>query len=231
MVCGAISALPFVLTLAAAGPVVIGTEAPFPPYTYVDAAGRISGVDHDIGTEICTRLRLRCAWVNTRFNALIPGLIAGKFDLIIGGIAVTPARAAVVSFSIPYDKSDDTVEYLGRAGAPAPDAAVTGVQSGTVQEAFLQGTGRRYLSYPTTQAAIDALVAGKVDLALVPYAADDETLQTAGLSAQYEDSVPDAGTALAVCDGTSGLLQPINATLQAMLDDGTIDAIFARWGN
>ena len=52
---GAIALAVTGLVLAASEPVVIGTDAPFPEYTYVDEAGEITGFERDVMDEVCTR--------------------------------------------------------------------------------------------------------------------------------------------------------------------------------
>jgi len=229
MACAGTLATLAVLTLASAEPVVIGTEAPFPNYTLLDASGQITGIDRDIGDALCDRLEWRCTWVNTRFDHLIPGVMTGQFDLIIGGIAVTPERQQLVSFTLPYDHSDHEVSFLGRADAPPPETARIGVQSGTIHESHLRNSGRPPVAFGTVDETIDALIAGQIDLAFVPFQFDDPRVQAAGLSAVYAEPVPDLGTAIAVCKGNAALLDPLDAALTILIADGTIDTILARW--
>lgn len=229
---GAIASLVTGLVLAASEPVVIGTEAPFPAYTYVDEAGVITGHDRDLMDEICTRLALRCTWENARFDELIPGVMSGRFDIIIGGIAVTGERRDLVDFTQAFSDTSPEEWYVGHPGAPEPDSALVAVQSGTVHEARLKETGYRFRSYATEPQVLDAVAQGSVDLALGPFSSREDLapfFAANGLEFLYSEMIPDDGIAMAVCRGNTDLLDRLNATLDAMRADGTLELLEDRW--
>lgn len=229
---GAFAGIVAGLTLAASEPVVIGTEAPFPAYTYVDAEGTITGHDRDLMDEICTRLAWRCEWQNVHFDELIPGVMAGRFDIIIGGIAVTPERRDLVDFTEAIDSSDPEEWYLGPPDAPPPAEALIAVQSGTVHEAHLRKLGYRLITFATEPQVLQALVDGQADLALGPFSSRSDIQDFAdahGLQFLYSELIPDEGIAMAVCKGNTRLLDRLNATLDALRADGTLDRLEARW--
>lgn len=224
---GTITAMGLALTLASNEPVRFATEAPFPPYSYVDEAGEITGFERDVADEVCARARLTCVWENVQFDRLLPGVMAGEFDVILGGLAVTPDRMKLVDFSIAYNESSDIDVLYGRDGAPDPARARIGVQSGTIQEGHARAKGWDVIPYGTPQTVIDALLGGKVDLIFGSFG--DETADLPDILSLYDEEVPDMGTAMAVCKGNSALLTQLNTALDAMLQDGTIDDITARW--
>lgn len=227
MVCtGVIAAAGFALTLAAAEPVKFATEAPFAPYTLINDAGEIYGFEREIGDEVCARAHLTCQWQNVQFDQLLPGVMAGRFDVVLGGIAVTPERMKLVDFSLTYNETSDTDTLYGFEGAPAPDMARIGVQSGTIQESHARKKGWNAYSFATEKDVLNALREGKVDLVFGAYANVTDATDILPL---YDEEVPDLGTAMAVCHGNQALLTQLNAALEAMLSDGTIDEITARW--
>lgn len=224
---GTIAAMGLALTLASNEPVRFATEAPFPPYSYVDTFGEINGFERDVADEVCDRAHLTCVWENVQFVRLLPGVMAGEFDVILGGVAVTPDRMKLVDFSIAYNESSDIDVLYGRDGAPEPARARIGVQSGTIQEGHARAKGWDTTPYGTPQAVIEALLAGKVDLAFGSLS--EEVADLSDILPLYDEEVPDMGTAMAVCKGNSALLTQLNAALEAMIEDGTIDDITARW--
>jgi polar amino acid transport system substrate-binding protein len=233
MVCAAtISSVMAGLMLANAGTLVIGTDAPFPAYSYVDAAGTITGYERDIMDQVCARAVLSCAWVDTTFDQLIPGVMEGTFDVVVGGIAVTDDRRRLVDFTTPYHSTDDTEWYIGRPGAPAPDAAMIAVQSGTVHDAHLQKSGRRHLGYSSEAEVLAALASGKADLAFGPFENREDMaalIAREGFEYLYSEALPDDGVAMAVCKGNTDLLDSLNRALDAMRADGTLATIDSRW--
>lgn len=229
---GAIAGAVASLVLAASEPVIVATEAPFPSYTFLSADGTITGYERDVMDEVCRRAALDCTWTNTTFDQLIPGVMSGEYDIVLGGMAVTEERRRLVSFTDPYYQTDGQEWYIGRPGAPAPERAHTAVQSGTVHEAHLRKLGLRYTSYRTEPEVLEALRSGSVDLALGPFETRDDItayLDANGIDFLYSDLIPDEGVAMAVCIGNTALLDSLNAALDAMRSDGTLQQIETRW--
>lgn len=224
---GVIAAAGLALTLAAGDPVVFATEAPFAPYTTLDETGEIGGFEREVGDEVCARAHLTCTWQNVQFDRLLPGVMAGEFDVILGGLAVTPERLRLVDFTLAYNESSDTDKLYGRAGAPQPTQARVAVQSGTIQHSYARDAGWNILPFGSPAEVVGAVVAGKADLAFGAF--ETETAGLPDILPLYEENVPDMGTAMAVCRGNEPLLTQLNTALKAMIEDGTIDEITARW--
>ena len=229
---GTVAGLMAGLVLAAAEPVVIATDAPFPAYTYLDEAGTITGFERDLMDEVCTRAVLDCRWTDVTFDQLIPGVMAGDYDVVLGGIAVTPERREMVDFTEAYHTTDPEEWYIGRPGAPEPSAALTAVQSGTMQEAHLRHMGYRHLVFSTEPEVLSALQSGQADLALGPFETRQEIrdfIAENGFDYLYSEPIPDEGVAMAVCKSNAELLTTLNTTLDALRRDGTLASLEARW--
>ena len=80
---------------------VVGTNAEYPPFEYVEN-GEIAGFDAEIIKEAAKRMGIEYKWLNTNFDGLIPALQTKKVDIVIAGMSVTPEREKAVNFSIPY---------------------------------------------------------------------------------------------------------------------------------
>ncbi|MBN8631327.1 MAG: amino acid ABC transporter substrate-binding protein [Rhodobacterales bacterium] len=229
---GTVAGLVAGLVLAASEPVVVATDAPFPAYTYLDADGTITGFERDLMDEICLRAALDCRWSLANFDQLIPGVMSGDYDVVLGGIAVTPERRELVDFTRTYHTTDPDEWYIGRPGAPTPAAALTAVQSGTMQEAHLRAMGYRHLVFSTEPEVLAALLAGQVDLALGPFetrADIQDFIAANGFDYLYSEPIPDEGVAMAVCKGNSQLLATLNTALDGIRDDGTLASLENRW--
>lgn len=219
------------LVLAASEPVIVGTDGPFPAYIYVDEAGEISGFERDVMDQVCARAALRCDWRLANFDQLIPGVMAGQFDVVLGGIAVNDERRALVDFTQSYHGTDPQEWYIGRPGAPEPSQALTAVQSGTVHASHLRRLGYRHLRLATEPEVLAAVVSGEADLALGPFETRPDIaafLAAQGMDYLYSDLIPDDGVAMAVCRGNP-LLDSLDAALDAMRADGTLAALETRW--
>ena len=87
----------------------IGIDAGFPPFSFRDSSGQITGYDLDLATELCKELRVKPELIDTQWSGIIPSLLAGHFDAIMGGISYTKARAEKVAFSIPYAEASQAL--------------------------------------------------------------------------------------------------------------------------
>lgn len=88
--------------LAEEGVLTMATNATLPPMQYVDANGDVIGMRVDLGKEIAKRLCLTPEFVNIEFDAQIPGVQSGRWDMIDTGMFYTPARAETIDL-VPYE--------------------------------------------------------------------------------------------------------------------------------
>ena len=101
-------ALSLLFTLCAcsrSNKLIIGTDATYPPFEYVDEKGQISGVDIEVGREIAKALGREVEFRNINFDGLITALRTGSIDLVISSMTATPERRQSIDFSEPYVKT------------------------------------------------------------------------------------------------------------------------------
>jgi octopine/nopaline transport system substrate-binding protein len=82
--------------------VTIATEGTYPPWTFSNPQGGVQGFEVDLANDVCRRLSLKCEFVVQNFQGFIPGLVAGKFDVVLSALSVTEERKKVVDFTRPY---------------------------------------------------------------------------------------------------------------------------------
>lgn len=82
--------------LVKAGTLVMSTNPTLPPMQFVDSSGELKGMRVTLGNEIAKRLCLKPEYVRIEFSAMIPGLQAGRWDLINTGIFWTEERAKLM---------------------------------------------------------------------------------------------------------------------------------------
>lgn len=75
----------------------------FVPWVMQDKTGRFIGFEIDVANRLAKDLGVKAEFVPTKWSGIIPALLTGKFDIIIGGMGVRPERNLKVNFSIPYD--------------------------------------------------------------------------------------------------------------------------------
>ena len=224
--------------------IVIASENTYPPLQFVDPkSGDPVGWEYDAIAEIAKRLNLKVAFENTSWDAMIPAINAGEYDLAMNGITIREDRADKVDFSEPYMRSEmfmlvraDEDRFTDPAGFAANTDFLAGAQPGTtpfyvtVYE-VLDGdeANPRIKLFETFGAAVQALKTGDVDLVL--------TDSTGGQG--YVNANPDTFKLIGDPMGTedfgfifpkgSDLVEPFNAAIASMRTDGTIDALNKKW--
>lgn len=80
----------------------MGTEGTYPPFTYHDDSGKLVGFDVDLGREVAKRLGVKAEFMEGRWDGLIAGLDANRYDAVINQVGITEERKAKYDFSEPY---------------------------------------------------------------------------------------------------------------------------------
>ncbi|MBF0200778.1 MAG: transporter substrate-binding domain-containing protein [Desulfamplus sp.] len=75
----------------------------FVPWAMQDKTGRLIGFEIDVATRLAADMGVKVEFVPTKWSGIIPALLMGKFDVVIGGMGILPSRNLKVNFSIPYD--------------------------------------------------------------------------------------------------------------------------------
>jgi polar amino acid transport system substrate-binding protein len=77
----------------------------FVPWAMKDKKGKLTGFEIDVARKLAQDMGVKIEFVPTAWSGIIPALLTGKFDVVIGGMGVTPERNLKVNFTIPYDYS------------------------------------------------------------------------------------------------------------------------------
>lgn len=77
----------------------------FVPWAFRNRAGELIGYEIDVGTRLAADMGVRVEFIPTAWDGIIPALLAGRFDVIIGGMTVTPARNLSANFTNSYSAS------------------------------------------------------------------------------------------------------------------------------
>jgi len=75
----------------------------FVPWAMKDKTGQLIGFEIDVATRLAEDMGVEVEFVPTKWAGIIPALLTGKFDVIIGGMGILPSRNLKVNFSQPYD--------------------------------------------------------------------------------------------------------------------------------
>ena len=88
--------------IKSAGVFKIGTEGTYAPFTYHDESGKLVGFDVEIGEAIAAKLGVKAEFVEGKWDGLIAGLDAKRYDTVINQVGITETRKQKYDFSEPY---------------------------------------------------------------------------------------------------------------------------------
>ncbi len=206
------------------------------PYVFQDPAHpqRVIGFEVDLVRRLAALLHRRDQFVQTSWDALIPSLNRGDFDIAVNGIEITARRARVVNFSIPYYACSETLMVRRSNQYITGLASLRGKIVGTLQDSLAQTIltsygGIHVRAYTGQITAYQDLLNGRLDAVLMDapiadyYGKPFHRLKVAGGPVGHMLY----GIAVRKADGQ--LLRKINAALLKMIRDGTLKAIYRKW--
>ena len=219
------------------GDLVFGTNAEFPPFEFVSSNGVIGeydGIDMAIAKNIAEQNGYTAKIENMEFDSLLVALQNGKIDATIAGMTVTDERAEKVDFSIPYYTATQVMIVKEgsdiKAAADMADKKIVVIQ-GYTGETCVQGMGYEYEAFKKGSEAVLELVNGKCDVVVIDSATAQKYIKDNKGLVIVEDSTAFEAEeyAIAVKKGNTELLNKINASIQKMLDDGTISELGVKY--
>ncbi len=229
--------------------VLIGTEGAYPPFNYIDEAGKLQGFDIEIAEALCAAAKFDCEFVVQDWDGIIPGLLAKKYDAIIASMSITDKRKEVVDFTDKYYNTPAKFVAPKAAGMSIPEdlAAANeklsgmrvGVQRATIHENFLRGEfpGVEVVPYATQEEANLDLTNGRVDLVMADSVALLEGFVNTDAGQDYEFVGPDYnepayhgdGAGIAIRKGEDELRQAFNEAIAQIRSDGTYQTINEKY--
>jgi ABC-type amino acid transport substrate-binding protein len=216
-----------------------------PPYTFQDnATHEYDGIDVRIFKEICKRLGIeKVKWEIVQFDALIPGIGAKRWDVVVDNLHENPKRLAVVAFTSPaYWYGSALAVNKGNPKNIHTTGDLAGHTVGTVRGSFNQGllekrTDLKELKlYTSNEAEFSDLIAGRVDVVMEDdikigqfmKAHSDAAME---LASGYQVAPEEYGYArYALSKEDVDLNHAVSRTLDEIRGDGTLSKIIAEFG-
>lgn len=101
---GPLAAQDLLETVQRRGKLMVGMST-FVPWAMRGTNGELMGFEIDVATKLAEDMGVEVEFVPTAWSGIIPALLAGNFDVIIGGMSITPQRNLTVNFTAPYANS------------------------------------------------------------------------------------------------------------------------------
>ncbi|MDN4070384.1 transporter substrate-binding domain-containing protein [Paenibacillus vini] len=214
---------------------IVGLSADFPPYEFKikneNGENEIVGFDVEIAKEIAKDLGAEVEFKDMLFDSLLNELDSGRVDLVISGLSPKPERAKQVDLSQIYYKAEQSVVSVTKDKdkyntMESLEGLKIGVQKGSIQEDIAKTiTGAKVTSLGKINDIIMQLKSGRVDVAIIEGpVAESFVKNVEGIS--ITDAKPvteDEGYVVGVKKGNKEMLDQVNATLDRLIGDGSID--------
>ncbi len=215
------------------GKLTMGTNAEFPPYEYVEG-GEIVGIDAEIAAAVAEKLGLELVIEDMKFDSLLTAVENSQVDVVFAGLTVSEERKEAVDFTDTYATGKQVIivpENSKIASVDDLEGKTIGVQAGTTGEIYCSDDFGTDLvkPYDSGALAVAALVSKQIDCVVI----DNEPAKAfvkanAGLKILETEYVAE-DYAAAVRKGNTELQEEINNAMKELKEDGTIDAIIAKY--
>jgi len=233
-------------TVKSDGKLVIGTDSSYPPNEFLDTDGKtVVGWEVDLFNAIAAKLGLKTEWQSAVFDAIIPGIESGKYEMGVSSFFITDDRKKQADMVSYYNVGTQWLTKKGNPNGIQPDAACgkkVAVQTNTAQDTDdlakrqekCKSEGKPAITvdrYQRQDQATASVVSGKDDATL----ADSPVMayavkQTNGQLELLGDAYDTYFYGSVMKQGQAEFAQAVADAVKALIADGTYKTILDKWG-
>lgn len=218
------------------GVIRVGMDAAYPPFEWINESNELVGLDVDLANEIGKRLGMRIEFVNIAYDGLFDALWTGRVDMLVSGLVDAREFWGKANFSIHYFNIGEHLVTKADAEINQMDdlaGKTVAVEVGSGGDVEARKWQRRLadlevLRYPDANAALNAVLSGEADAALV-----DGITARLGMGQHPDlimaDNVVDTLIAAGVHPESTVLAGRVDDALFEMTEDGTLDRLIDKW--
>lgn len=203
-------------------------------------SGELIGFEIDLAKQLADDLGVKAEFVPASYPSLLDDLLADRFDIIVSGMSITPARALVANFSIPVGESyvrlvasrEKAAGIRTAAGFDRPEVTI-GVRAGAIGEQVARSAFPKATIQPfeDVDVALEALLTGKVTAFVAKSPAREFLLAKAGnrLFLPLADPLAKSSEAFVVRKGDPDLLSFLDTWIRYQQDTGWLAEKHKYW--
>nr|WP_299497139.1 amino acid ABC transporter substrate-binding protein [uncultured Rhizobium sp.] len=221
--------------IKSAGVLKIGTEGTYAPFTFHDTSGALVGFDVEIGKAIAEKLGVTAEFLEGKWDGLIAGLDAKRYDVVINQVGITEERKKKYDFSEPYIASkavlivkadnDSITSFADLSGKTAAQSLSSNFGK------LAQASGAELVGTDGFDQSIQLVLTGRADA----------TINDSLSFLDFKKHKPDASVKIAaeqadadysgviLRKGETELQDAINKALNDIKADGTYEAISQKY--
>ena len=222
----------------AAGKLVVGVEGTYPPFTYHDDNGELTGLDIELGKALADKLGVEVEFQEAAWDSLLIGIDTERFDTVINSVSITDERAEKYDFSDPYYYEARRVVVRADDDSIHGPEDLNGKKIATnTTNAFIpwyEEQGVEVVGIDTSGEAIDLLLSGRVDFVGINVPVLNAYLQEhpdAAGKVKEAFVIPNSEDVIVipVRKGEPEFLDAINAALAELREEGTLKEISEKY--
>ncbi|MBP2240393.1 cystine transport system substrate-binding protein [Cytobacillus eiseniae] len=217
------------------GKLLVGTEGTYPPFTFHDDKGELTGFDVEIAKEVAKRLGVEPVFMETQWDAIFAGLDSKRFDMIANQVGIRPDRQEKYDFSDPYITSAGVLIKHTDNEAVTSFEDIEGLkaaQSMTSNYADLaRENGAEIVGVEGFNQAIELINSKRADVTINDNLSFlDFKKNKPDAPVEIADTLDDASkSGLMFRKGSETLIEEVNKALNEMIEDGTYLEISEKW--
>ncbi len=218
------------------GKLLIGTEGTYAPYTYHDETGELVGYDVEVAKAISEKLGIEAEFVESNWDALIAGLDAVRYDIVMNQVTITEERLAKYDFSSPYTisraalivgkENNEIKSFEDLKGKKSAQSLTSNYATLAEQyEAELVSTDGSFSK------AIELVSTGRAEATINDQVSFYDFLkQQPDAPVMLVDTLDDASeNAVLIRKGNDTFVEAINKALDELTQDGTLSKISEKY--
>lgn len=220
-----------------ANALLVATSPDFPPFENLEN-GAVVGIEPEIMQLIADELGMELKIEQVDFESVLPGVLAGKYDVGMSGITITEERKKNTLFTDPYFNAAQVIVVTDGSAIACKadlDGKSISVQTGTTAESFCMDEGYDVKPFAANNDAELALVSGKVDAWVIDNAVAKQMVAAYNEANDaklviLDEHMTDEPYAFAFKLGNDELCGKINDALKKLMADGTVAKLFEKYG-
>jgi L-cystine transport system substrate-binding protein len=213
----------------------VGFEGAYPPFNFLNEQKQFDGFDVDIANEIARQLGVRAEFVATQFEALIGGLDADKWDIVIAQMSITDKRRQQVDFTDPYVVTGGVIivrqDESGYTTLADLKGKRVGAGSGTTFEDVATQAGAQVTTYKSVNQYVQDLQNKRLDAIINDRMTMGYLIKSKNLPVKISSTglVSRDVIGMAIKKNNADFVAAVNTGLNAMKRAGTYTAIYLKW--
>lgn len=204
----------------------------YPPFNF-NEDGEIKGFDLEIGLALAEKMGMSANPVTNKWESIILGLEAKKYDAIVGSMTITEDRKEKVSFTDPYYRSGAALFVMKNNTEIKSLEDLKGKIIGVVKQSSYQQYAQNYSDdvrgYTADIDALNDLPTGRVEAVITDKFVGLPIINEGTLDIKYVTDVKSEEIGIAVRKDDVELLNKLNKALDEIIEDGTYDRISNKW--